>query len=249
MLLAVKSQDSEAVVSDLARAAPPETPVACFQNGVSNERTVGARFPNVLGVVVMMPAAHLAPGRVEAYASPIPGLFDIGRPAGGTDGPSVALADELRTAGFDARAVPDVMRWKHTKLLMNLGNAVEALSGLDAEGIELVRRARAEGEACLAAAGIDVASDAEERERRGDLLQVRTIDGARRGGGSSWQSLARGLGSIEADALNGEIVRIGAAAGVPTPVNTLLCDRALAAAAARVPPGSVPAAELLAALD
>ncbi len=248
VLLAVKSQDTAGVVADLTGAAPPETPVACFQNGVANERTVGARFPNVLGVVVMMPAAHLAPGRVEAYASPIPGLFDIGRPAGGADDRATALALDLRGAGFDARAVPDVMRWKHTKLLMNLGNAVEALCGLDADGIELVRRARAEGEACLAAAGIAFASDAEERERRGELLQVRTIDGARRGGGSSWQSLARGLGSIEADALNGEIVRMGAGAGVAAPVNALLCERALAAAAARVPPGSVPAAELLAAL-
>ena len=31
--------------------------------------------------------------------------------------------------------------------------------------------------------------------------------GAMRGGGSTWQSLARGTGSVEVDLLNGEIIR------------------------------------------
>ncbi len=44
------------------------------------------------------------------------------------------------------------------------------------------------------AAGIAYASKEEEAARRGDLLQVREIDGAHRGGGSSWQSVARGPG-------------------------------------------------------
>ncbi len=248
VLLAVKTQDTPAVLSDLADA-PREAAVCCFQNGVVNERVVGAVFPNTYGVVVMMPAAHLEPGRVEAYASPIPGLFDVGRADGGVDDVARGVADALTAAGFDGRAVPDVLRWKHTKLLMNLGNAVEAMCVLDDAAVELVGRARREGVACFEAAGIDAASGAEERERRGDLLQVREIAGAPRGGGSSWQSLARGLGTIEADALNGEIVRIGERVGVPTPVNALLRDRAIAAAAARIRPGSIRAAELLAALD
>ena len=41
-------------------------------------------------------------------------------------------------------------------------------------------------------------------------------------GGSSWQSLARGAGSIEAEYLNGEIVLLGGLYGVATPVNELL---------------------------
>ena len=171
----------------------------------------------------------------------------MGLASGGVDDTARHLVDALGRGGFDARAIPDVMRWKYTKLLMNVGNAVEAMCAIDDDAIELVMRARAEAVACFAAAGIEHASSDEERERRGDLLQVGTIAGAPRGGGSSWQSLARGLGSIEADALNGEIVRIGAAAGVPTPVNALLVERASAVAGARRPPGSVRAAELLAA--
>ena len=246
--LAVKSQDTDGVLDELARVAPTETRVACFQNGVGNERAVAERFPNTYGVVVMMPAAHLEPGRVEAYASPIPGLFDVGLASGAVDDGARDLAVLLGRGGFDARAVPRVMRWKYTKLLMNVGNAVEAMCGLDDAAIELVGRARAEAVASFRAAGIDFASSDEERERRGELLQVGEIDGSGRGGGSSWQSLARGLGTIEADALNGEVVRIGAGAGVPTPVNELLVARANQAAADRVAPGSVDAAGLIAAL-
>ena len=246
--LAVKSQDTGGVLDELARVAPADTRVACFQNGVANERVVAERFPNTYGVVVMMPAAHLEPGRVEAYASPIPGLFDVGLASGAVDDRARDLAVLLGRGGFDARAVPNVMRWKYTKLLMNVGNAVEAMCGLDDDAIDLVGRARAEAVASFRAAEIDFASTAEERERRGELLQVGEIDGSGRGGGSSWQSLARGLGTIEADALNGEVVQIGAGAGVPTPVNELLVARANLAAADRVAPASVDAARLLAEL-
>lgn len=246
--IAVKSQDIGAVLGELQDCAPPQTPIACFQNGVINERVLGADFPRTYGVVVMMPAAHLEPGRVEAYASPIPGLFDVGLASGAVDDVARDLAGTLCLGGFDARAVPDVMRWKYTKLLMNLGNAVQAMCVLDDAAIELVGRARDEGLACLRAAGIDFASSVEEQERRGDLLQVGTINGTDRAGGSSWQSMARGLGSIESDALNGEIARIGATVGVPAPVNALLLRRALQAAADRLPPASISAADLLAEL-
>ena len=248
VVLGVKTQDTPPVLADLRAAAPAGTAVFCFQNGVTNERLVAEVFPATYGVVVMMPAAHLEPGVVEAYASPIPGLFDIGLASGGVDAATDALVAEVVHAGFDARAVPDVMRWKYTKLLMNLGNAVEAICVRDADAGELVRRARREAREVFDAAGIEHASVEEERERRGELLQVREIHGAHRGGGSSWQSIARGLGSIEADAFNGEVVRVGASIGTSAPVNAVIRDRAVAAAAARIAPNSVPAGELLAEL-
>jgi 2-dehydropantoate 2-reductase len=244
--LAVKTQDTPPLLDALAAAGPAG--VACFQNGVANERMVRAVVPNTYGVVVMMPAAHLEPGRVEAYAAPIPGLFDVGLAAGGTDAIAAGLVADLGGAGFDARAVPDVMRWKYTKLLMNLGNAIEAICVRDADAGTLVRRARAEARSTFDAVGIDYATADEERARRGDLLQAREIHGAHRGGGSSWQSIARGLGTIEADAFNGEIVRVGAEHGIPTPVNAVIRDRAVVAATARIAPNSIPASELLAEL-
>ena len=48
------------------------------------------------------------------------------------------------------------------------------------------------------------------------------IAGSRRGGGSSWQSLARNTGSIETDYLNGEITLLGRQHNIPTPTPTAL---------------------------
>jgi 2-dehydropantoate 2-reductase len=84
--------------------------------------------------------------------------------------------------------------------------------------------------------------------RRGDLLRMHAIDGDRWQGGSSWQSLARGAGSIETDYLNGEIVLLGRLHGVPTPVNELLQRLAREAAAAGRPPGTMSADDVLALL-
>jgi 2-dehydropantoate 2-reductase len=60
----------------------------------------------------------------------------------------------------------------------------------------------------------------------GDLMRPREIAGHPRSGGSTWQSLARGL-PLETEHLNGEIVRLGRLHGVPTPVNTAVTARTL----------------------
>jgi 2-dehydropantoate 2-reductase len=136
------------------------------------------------------------------------------------------------------------MRWKYRKLLMNLANAAEALSGPEGRFSSAVKEAQREGEAVLAAAGIDVASREEDRARRADHIQLRDTSSGEWSGGSSWQSLARGTGSIEADFLNGEIVLLGALHGVPTPVNALLQRLALQAAKEGREAGSLPVDQL-----
>jgi 2-dehydropantoate 2-reductase len=160
-----------------------------------------------------------------------------------------SLADAFRAATFHAEARPDIMRWKYTKLLMNLGNAVEALCGPSARVGELAGRARREGIAALDAAGIDYVSDEDFATRRGDLIRPQSIGGGPRPGGSSWQSLERGTGRIEADYLNGEISLLGRLHGVATPVNDLLRRAANEAARSGRPPGSASADDLLAAVD
>jgi len=105
-----------------------------------------------------------------------------------------------------------------------------------------------EGEAALTAARIDFASLEEDTARRGDLLRLRAIGARPRPGGSSWQSLARGTGRIEADYLNGEIVLLGRLHGVPTPVNALLQATANRMARERSAPGSLSEESLLAQL-
>jgi 2-dehydropantoate 2-reductase len=91
----------------------------------------------------------------------------------------------------------------------------------------------------LWAAGIDVASQDEDVARRGDLLDLHAVGGHERAGGSSWQSLQRGVGSVESDYLNGEIVLLGRRHGVPTPVNALLQELAWDRALSRGSPGGL----------
>jgi 2-dehydropantoate 2-reductase len=181
---------------------------------------------------------------VQASAAPVSGILDVGRYPEGVDEVSKAVAAALSASRFDSLATPRVMRAKYSKLLMNLANAIEAACGSAARASGLAPRARAEGEAVLRAAGIDFASPAEDAARRGDTLRIRPIDGQRRGGGSSWQSLARGAGSIEADYLNGEIVLLGRTEGVATPVNAMLQRVANRLAAAHATPGSLTVPEL-----
>jgi 2-dehydropantoate 2-reductase len=231
VLLAVKGQDTDHALAQLAVVAPPAAPVVCLQNGVENERRVLRRFPNTYGICVMCPATQLRPGVVQVHSAPVSGLLDIGRFPDGLGDHGAAIADAIATTTFQSVARPDIMRWKYRKLLMNLANAVEALSGPGGRFGPLAREAQREGTEALAAAGIDVATSEEDRERRGDLLQMAATPSGEWQGGSSWQSLARGTGSIEAEFLNGEIVLLGALHGVPTPVNALLQRLAVQAAA------------------
>ena len=126
----------------------------------------------------MAPTAHIEPGVVDAQSAPIHGLLDIGRYPSGIDETATTVAAALSGSGFESVPRADIMRWKYTKLLMNLGNAVDATCRPGEDAGELVRRARAEGVATLDAAGIEYASREEDRARRADLLTVRPIEGA-----------------------------------------------------------------------
>ena len=245
VVLGMKSQDTEPALSALEAIVAPDTPVVCLQNGVANERRALRRCPRVYGMCVMCPAGHMEPGIVVAYSSPLAALLDIGRYPSGTDEVCGAVSGAINASGMESVVRPDIMRWKHTKLLMNLGNAIGALCGPEARGGDLYGLVRAEGESCLRAAGVDFASTDEDRARRADKLKLIPVAGQSRFGDSSWQSLARGTGTIETDYLNGEIVMLGRLHDVATPANAALQSMAARAAAERWPAGSVDPADLL----
>lgn len=256
LVLAVKSQDTAATTAQWAgrpvtggRTAGEDLLLVCAQNGVDNERTALRRFARVAGMCVWLPATFLEPGRVSAAGSPVTGVLTLGTvPAGAPDPDLAAVGADLEAAGFRAPVVEDVMAWKYAKLLSNLGNAVEALCGSTREPAarELLAAAGAEARTVLAAAGVEPTSPEEEADARGDFTLV-DLPGVTRRGGSTWQSLVRGAGSVEAAYLNGEIVLLGALHGVPAPVNAALLRLTEQAAARGDQPGSHDAAELLAA--
>ena len=141
------------------------------------------------------------------------------------------------------------MLFRSGKLLLNLVNACEVAVGPGQGYLEAFQAARSEGETVLRAAGIPFTTRQEDAARRGDLLKVRDIGGQDRGGASTWQSIQRGLGSVETDYLTGEIVLIGRQHGVPTPINTFLQRYVHRVLRGEAQPGSFTNASLLAAIE
>jgi 2-dehydropantoate 2-reductase len=259
LVVATKTQDTASVLEALSgKPNADRAVVLCAQNGVENERIALRLFRFVLGCSVMLPAVHLEPGRVDAQGTPYPGMLEIGPyPVGGgmPDGVTVdAIVADLNAAGLLTTAHDDVMRWKYAKLVRNTGNAVAALCGMDLDPEsrrlfdDIDRQAMAEAARVLALAGIDVVGDEEWDRHRGDRVGVGVVEGRGRGGGSSWQSITRQTGSIESDALNGEIVLLARLHGGEAPVNEVLQREARALARRRGRPGEMSPQQLAALL-
>ncbi|WP_299050535.1 2-dehydropantoate 2-reductase N-terminal domain-containing protein [uncultured Nocardioides sp.] len=245
LVLAVKSQHTAAALEPLL-PLPVDLPVVCLQNGVANERLLLRHSARVHGVCVMLPCAHLEPGTVRLFSLGRPGILDVGRAAGGVDQVDRAVAGDLVGAGFLSEPRGDVMAWKHRKLLMNLGNGVDAACGDGEAAAELVARCRAEGEEVLAAAGVAVTSAEDDRARRAEHLRpLARDDGV---GSSTWQSLQRAGGAggtTEADHLNGEIVLRARLLGRRAPYNEVVQRAVAELARAGGRPRSLDAAGLL----
>ena len=243
VLLCVKSHQTAVALDDLAAHAPPTTPVVSVQNGVANEQAVLRRFARTYSICVMLPSAHLEPGVVAQKCHPTPGILDVGRIPRGIDDLTGTITGDLHRGGFESLQRPDIMAWKYRKLIRNLGNGVDAACAAGDGVDELVRLATDEGELVLRTAGIPLVTDAEDDERRGDIL--RSTTGPWQRGGSTWQSVQRGGGTVEIDYLSGEVVLLGRLHGVPTPVNELLQRVTSELARTGGEPRSLSAADLL----
>jgi 2-dehydropantoate 2-reductase len=248
VLMTMKTQDSERALDDLRAAAGDGVPVVCAQNGVENERLALRRFARVYGMLVILPATYIEPGVLQAHSAPVTGILDAGRYPSGTDALIEHVTTTLEASGFSAHATPEIMRWKYAKLISNLANVLQAACGLDGHARDVLTQLQDEAVACYRAAGIDWASDEEMRARR-QPMRLRPVGGAARAGGSSWQSIARGAGSIETDFLNGEIALLGRQHGVPAPANAAMQAIGRRLVRERLPAGSLSLDDVRAAIS
>ena len=240
VILTMKSHDSEVALRDLRACGGRDLPIVCAQNGVENERLAARCFPRVYGTMVWLPALSLEPGLVLNYARPVSGILDAGRYPAGVDDLILGVTSDLDASGFSSRPQLSIMRWKYAKLLVNMAVTVMALCPRESDTGAFVESLWAEAVACYRAAGIDFASEAEERERREACgIEMAPIEGAPRMAGSTWQSLERRRGNIETDYINGEIVLLGRLHGVSTPYNRAVQETANRLARDRQAPESV----------
>jgi 2-dehydropantoate 2-reductase len=246
LLLCVKSQDTDrALVEIRAAGGDPQTlPILCCQNSVTNEPAAARYFKRVYGVLIVVPGIFLEPGVIFNNSLGNAGFIEVGQFPDGADALSQDVAGALSAASYAAYANPKVMATKTGKMFSNLGNAMGAITDGQGDSTNYMAQVRREAERCLRAAGIAFEPpDAFEKRSREQHRQSPLPPGVRNLG-SSWQSLQRGLGTIEADYLNGEIVRLGRIHAIPTPYNEVLQEVANAMAARREKPGKYTAQDL-----
>jgi 2-dehydropantoate 2-reductase len=242
IVLAVKAQDAEATVAQIAWVAladgagvVADLPILTLQNGLATEEVALRRFERVIGVSVAIPASHLQPGVVVSPARPVVGVAWLGgypfpRPAE-EELHRVAIA----RAGFASLIVPDIAAAKRRKLIANLRNVVEVFD-TSLEQAEYAEEALGEeARRVFAAAKLPVAPPPWDAPP----IEVADVAGHEPGHLSTWQSYARRTSS-EVDFLSGEVALVARRYGLDAPLNAAVA-RVLGPLSARGGgPGEVP---------
>jgi 2-dehydropantoate 2-reductase len=226
ILLTAKSQHTLTCLGQLKNASSPRTlPIFCVQNSICNEALATRVFDRVYGGMVNVPGIFLKPGEVINPISGNNGFLEVGLYPSGLDDLARGVAEAFKRAGFVGGVNEFVMRAKAGKCLGNLANAMSAITDGQGDRTEFMAAARREAMEVWKAAGIEWENYEEFRKRvrssRGTTTMPKSYENIR-SRGSSWQSLMRGTGNIEAEQLNGDVVKLGHLLGIKTPYNELL---------------------------
>ncbi len=225
VVITAKTQDTSAIHSELLEWHA-EVPIVCATNGVEHERMALRRFDRVYGMVIQLPAQFEKPGEVTVLCAPTNAILDVGRYPSGVDETAVRLAALLDASPrLSSEADDDVMTKKYGKLLVNLGNVADAACGMAGRGARVVAAAMEEGRRAYQAAGVRWEQSPERAEQykvRAATMQFDIPPGDTFLGGSTWQSLMKGAGSLETDYFNGEILLLARLHGLQAPANVFL---------------------------
>ncbi|APA99125.1 2-dehydropantoate 2-reductase [Nocardia seriolae] len=240
VLITVKSAGTATAAAELAGLVKPGTVVISLQNGIGNDAVIREILPScvVLAGMVMFNVVHHGQGRFHRGTA---GTVDI------ADDPALErFAPILDRSGLGFQRHPDLLPVQWAKLLLNLNNPINALSGRPLReelGTRDYRRclslAQREALAAMAAARIRPARltplPPEAMARlltvpdslfRRVAAKVLAVDPVARS--SMADDLAAGR-KTEIPWLCGEIVSLGAMVGIPTPVNQKLIELVTAA--------------------
>ncbi|GGK37336.1 2-dehydropantoate 2-reductase [Nocardia camponoti] len=242
VLVTVKSADTAAAVRSVAGKLRPGTPVVSLQNGIGNASVIREILPScvVLAGMVMFNVVHRDNGVFHRASDGVVAIAD--------DPVVDRFAGPFRAAGLPLRRHRDLRAVQWAKLLLNLNNPINALSGQPLReqlGVRDFRRclalAQSEALAVMNSARIRPAQltpippelmvrllrvpDPIFRRVFGRVLAVDPLAYS-----SMADDLTRGR-RTEIAWLCGEIVRLGEMVGQPTPVNRRLTELVRAAEA------------------
>ena len=225
VLFGVKLWDTESAARSLLPIMGPQTGIISFQNGVQKDDTLRKIFGNE---AVMGGAAYIAstigrPGVIVHTGTMqrmVFGEYDSGRSAR-----AEALLAAARAGGINAEISADIRReiWEKYCFLVALSGATTSIRlpigpirshpRTRQFALDLMRETVAVGRAL----GVNLPEDfAEQRLAFADGLPVDMTS-------SMYHDLQRGR-PLELRWLSGGVVEMGAAAGVPTPVNRGVYD-------------------------
>lgn len=241
-LFCVKTRDTEEGARIVAPRLRPGAIVASLQNGVDNvERMRAAAGLDPLAAVVYVATAMGGPGHLVHSGRGDLVLGEVAGGAGSDPGRAERVAAWFERAGVPCPVSADVRAALWTKLAMNcVYNAISGLARARYGRIlgeplarETMRDLVAECVAVARADGVDLGDEAAlfaSAVRLGEAMSGQFS--------STAQDLMAGK-PTEIDALNGHVVRRGAALGVPAPVNRTMVAlvRLLESAPAEASPG------------
>jgi 2-dehydropantoate 2-reductase len=246
VLLTVKTQDVEEAAREI-RPLVSGVPIVTIQNGIQSDNIVSSIFgkENILSCVIMFNVIFLESGKVTISA--FSGVSNnvsilIGSPYG-LGGKKLEDITALLNKAIPTRTTNNIASAHCTKLLLNLNNSIQVVTGLSIQdiynypsvrifSIKLMR----EGLQALKSAGMEIASipglplslikliAKMPLPIASKILKRQTkTTGSVPVQSSTLQSIKRGV-KTEIDYLNGEIVRLGKQSGMKTPYNSFIVD-------------------------
>jgi len=256
-LFALKSFDTPAALEGMKPFADKIPPILCLSNGVDNEPTIAAALreasPRDGADKVIYGTVTSATGRRAAGDIVLEKLRGIGIAAGNPL--SEKLVSAFNAAYLNAQLFEDAAAMKWSKMMTNLiANPTSAILDMTAKQIfankKLYKLEIDMLRECLAvmdAQGIEVVDLPKTPVRalafavESPLWLSKPFLGRAAGSGRGAKmpsfhiDLHSGRGKSEVDYLHGAIVRAGAKANVPTPVNKLLTETLLALTNKEIP--------------
>ena len=223
ILFCVKSYDTTSAAQSIRTVMKPETAVISLQNGVDNEEAIDAVLGpgHVMGGAAYIESTISEPG-VIAQMSGICRLA-FGELNGERSERAARFDEAFRAAGIDAVWAEDINQTLWLKFMFI--SAMAGLTTLTDQSIGPIVQCPASATVLRAVidevAAVGRAAGVNIPDKAVDQTFAMAVNAPETMKSSMQRDMERGR-SIEIEALNGAVVRIGARYGVPTPVNSTI---------------------------
>lgn len=125
ILVAVKSGDTQSLVGNISKYVNPNTIIVSFQNGIRNGGLLKQGLPNHQILTAMVPFNVLAKGDGRFHCGTEGNLAIEDK-----EGLAASLLHDFEAANLPVNVYDDLKPIQWSKLILNLNNSINALSGL-----------------------------------------------------------------------------------------------------------------------